>query len=401
MVDKYKVLHVSTTAAGGLGTSLLSIVKSLDPAQCEVHVAIGLGHPLDTAFEAAGFPLHPLPLSRGIHPIQFAKTLLQLKRLMQRERFDVLHVHGSEAGILARIAARITGVPVVIAELHGYANRNPDGILERTLYRWIEMALDRMTHAYVAVSKHVERQWLARGICDAQRMQVIHHSLDLQAFADRGHHPRPGALSGAPVVGTACLLEARKGLATLIEAMPAVIARVPKVRFAVVGKGPLQPLMQARAAELGTTAHIDFMGWRNDIPELMWQFDLFALPSKRESFGLVFLEAMASRCPVVGTRVDGIPEVVEDGVTGLLVPPGDAHALALAIIDLLTDTEKALRFAEAGRKRVETLFSNERMAREYNDLYMRLLRRAPLRASTATKPPPLEGESWRKVKTPQ
>jgi glycosyltransferase involved in cell wall biosynthesis len=391
MLEKYKVLHVSTTAAGGLGTSLLSIMKSLDPAQFEVHVAIGLGHPLDSAFEAAGFPLHPLPLSRGIHPIQFARTLFQLTRLMQRERFDVLHVHGSEAGILARIAARITGVPVVIAELHGYANRNPDSILERTLYRWIEAALDRMTHAYVAVSKHVERQWLARGICDAQRMQVIYHALDLQAFTDRGERVRPGASCGAPVVGTACLLEARKGLATLIEAMPAVIARVPKVRFAVVGEGPLQPWMQARAAELDTTAHIDFMGWRNDMPELMWQFDLFALPSKRESFGLVFLEAMASRCPVVGTRVDGIPEVVEDGVTGLLVPPDDAQALALAIVDLLTDAAKAKRFTEAGRKRVETLFSNERMAREYNELYMRLLRKTPLHAEAKFGHLPLTG----------
>ncbi len=391
MAEKYKVLHVSTTAAGGLGTSLLSIMKSLDANRFEVHVAIGLGYPLDSAFEAAGFTLHPLALSRGIHPIQFARTLFQLTRLIQRERFDVLHVHGSEAGILARIAARITGVPVVIAELHGYANRNPDSILERTLYRWTEMALDRMTHAYVAVSKHVERQWLARGICEPQRMQVIHHSLDLHEFADRGEHARPGALAGAPVVGTACLLEARKGLATLIEAMPAVIARVPKVRFAVVGEGPLQPWMQARAAELGVGEHIDFMGWRSDIPKLMWQFDLFALPSRRESFGLVFLEAMASRCPVVGTRVDGIPEVVEDGVTGLLVPPNDAQALALAIVDLLTDADKARRFTEAGRQRVEAFFSNERMAREYNELYMRLLRNAPLSARTNSCPLPSTG----------
>ena len=370
---KSKVLHISTTSAGGLGTSLLSIMLALDPQRFQVEVALGLGYPLDSAFEPAGIRLHPLRLTRGIHPLQFIETVIRLTRLIRRERYDVVHVHGSEAGILARIAARVAGVPVVIAELHGYANRNPDSLLERTVYRWIEQALDRVTDAYVAVSGHVERQWIARGICSGDRVQVIHHALDLKDFPDRGEITRPGRTTGHPTVGTVCLLEARKGLHSLVEAMPAVVQAVPGVRFAIVGEGPLREWMAERAAELGVLQHIDFMGWRKDVPELMWQFDLFALPSRRESFGLVFLEAMASRCPLVGSRVDGIPEVVSDGQTGTLVAPDDPPALAAAIVDLLCDADKARRFAEAGRLRVETLFSAERMAQEYNALYLRLL----------------------------
>lgn len=369
----YQVLHVSTTSAGGLGTSLLSIMQSLDPQRYKVEVALGLGYPLDSAFEPAGFKLHPLKLSRGIHPLEFIETIYRLYRLMRRQHFDVVHVHGSEAGILARVAAWLARIPVVVVELHGYANRDPNSILERTVYRWIEAALNPITDAYVAVSGHVARQWVARGICDPQRIQVIHHALALEQFPDRPVVTRPGRAAGQPVVGTVCLLEARKGLHCLVEAMPAVIQRVPGVRFAVVGEGPLKPWMQARATELGIADHIDFLGWRNDVPELMWQFDLFALPSRRESFGLVFLEAMASRCPVVATRVDGIPEVVSDGHTGTLVEPDQPQALADAIVDLLNHPGKADQFAAAGRARVETHFNSERLAREYNTLYGQLL----------------------------
>lgn len=376
MADRFRVLHVSTTSAGGLGTSLLSIVRALDATRFRVEVALGIGHPLDGAFERAGIRLHALQLSRGIRPLQFVRTIVRLTILMRREHFDALHVHGSEAGILARIAGRIAGVPVMIVELHGYANRDPDSLLERTLYRWIEKALDGMTDAYVAVSHHVKRQWLARGICVPDKLRVIHHALVLHDFPDRGAIGRTRAKDGGLLVGTVCLLEARKGLEALVEAMPAVLAKVPSVRFAIVGDGELMPWMQRRTRELGLATCVDFMGWRFDVPDLMWRFDVFALPSRRESFGLVFLEAMASRCPVVGSHVDGIPEVVEHGETGLLIPPDSPPALAAAIVELLTDTDKARRFGDAGRLRVEALFDADRMAREYNALYGELLERS-------------------------
>jgi glycosyltransferase involved in cell wall biosynthesis len=370
---RIKVLHVSTTSAGGLGTSLLSIMQALDSSRYEVHVALGLGYPLDSAFEPAGFRLHPLELSRGIHPLQFIKTTIRLYRLMRKERYHIVHVHGSEAGILARVAAALNRVPVVVAELHGYANRDPNSLMERTVYRWIEQALDFVTDSYVAVSGHVARQWLERKICKPERLQVIHHALDLKQFPDRGDVSRPSAHTQQPTVGTVCLLEARKGLHSLVEAMPHVVARVPTVRFAIVGEGPLKAWMHSRAQELGVLEHIDFLGWRKDVPDLMWQFDVFALPSRRESFGLVFLEAMASRCPVVGSLTDGIPEVVSNGTTGTLVPVDSPLALAQAIADLLTDKALAQRYAAAGRQRVETQFSMPQMAQRYNELYASLL----------------------------
>lgn len=376
--ERIRVLHVATTSAGGLGTSLLAIMRALDPQRYRVDVALGLGYPLDSAFEPAGFRLHALRLGRGLHPLQFAGTVVRLTRLMRRERYRLVHVHGSEAGILGRWAARAAGVPSIVVELHGYANRDPDSILERTVYRWLERALDPMTAAYVAVSEHVRRQWSARRVCAPERIEVIHHALDLAAFPDRDPDRRVDlGLGPGPIVGTACLLEQRKGLIDWVEAMPEVRRQVPAVRFAIVGEGPLRPWMEQRAKQLGVAESVRFLGWRDDVPALMRSFDLFVLPSRRESFGLVFLEAMASGCPLVGTRVDGIPEVVEDGRTGALVPAGDPAALARAVVELLTDRVKAARFARSGRQRVEQAFGMQRMADAYNALYARVLDAVP------------------------
>lgn len=372
---RVRVLHVATTSAGGLGQSILAIMRAVDQQRYDVEIALGTGYPLDAAFGQAGFRMHGLRLSRGIRVIELISTLRRLLRLMKRERYDIVHVHGAVAGVLARIAAWKNKVPIVVAELHGFSNRDPNSWLDRMLYRTIEKAIDRVTDVYVAVSENVKRQWVGRGVVAEPKVRTILHGLDLREFPDRGVVVVAAGPRRRPVVGTVCLLEQRKGLEYLVEAMPAIIRRVPDVRFAIVGEGPLKPWMQRRAAELHVSGHIEFLGWRSDVPELMWTFDVFALPSLREAFGLVFIEAMAARRPIVASSADGIPEVVADGRTGLLVPPGNAAALADAISTLLTDRDTATRMANAGRERVEALFTLDRMGREYDDLYATLMER--------------------------
>lgn len=373
MKGRIKVLHVSTTCAGGLGQSILTIMTSLDRDRYDLSVAFGLGHPLDDAYAAAGFKFFPLSLSRGIHPLQFAITVIELIRIMRSERFDIVHVHGSEAGILARIAAWWVKVPVIVVELHGYANRDPNSFLERTLYRWIEKALDPISDAYVAVSDAVRRAWVARGIAKPERIEVIHHALDLTHYPATEPEPIMKLQFSGPVIGTACLLEERKGLLALVEAIPEVVRAFGNVTFLIIGEGPLKDTMQRRLHELGVAENVRFLGWRNDLARLMWKFDFFVLPSLRESFGLVFIEAMACQRPVIGSRVDGIPEVVSDGETGILVKPNDPKDLAQAILRMLSNPALVAQMGKAGRHRVETLFDLPRMAAAYEALYTRLV----------------------------
>lgn len=378
MTRRLKLLHVATTTAGGLGQSLLAITTGLNRARFDVQVAFGTGHPFDNAFCAAGIPVYPLALSRGMNPLRMALCFLQLRKILKTQAFDIVHVHGSLAGILGRLAARVAKTPVIIAELHGYATRDPDGFLENTVFRWLEQRLDPITDAYVAVSAAVARAWVARGVTTAARVQVIHHGIDLDRFAcSAAATPSAVAAAKVKVIGTVCLLETRKGMLDLIEALPGVRDRFGAVQCWIVGEGPLKPALQKRLDEMRMTDAVRFLGWRDDIPQLMAQFDVFVLPSRRESFGLVFLEAMACRCPVVATRVDGIPEVVAEGVTGLLVDPGNVEQLGAAIVRLLRDEALAKRMGEAGRQRVSTQFSHSAMARAYESLYEKLCAAIP------------------------
>ena len=370
-----RILHVSTTVAGGLGQSILTLLKHLDKRRFAPAIAFGPGYPLDDAFKKEGIPTFPISMARRHNPAANALGFLQLCRLMHAQRFDIVHVHGSIAGVLARLAARVTKVPVVICQLHGYANRDPHSVLERTLYLWIEQWLDRYTDYYVAVSDAVRRAWLRRGVMTDARVEVIHHGIDL----DVPLAPMPALpLARQRVLGTMSLMEERKGLTYLLDAMPSVLSSRADVVLWMIGDGPLRPSLEKQAAKLGLGNSVRWFGWRTDAFDLLRQLDLFVLPSIRESFGMVLLEAMALERPVVATEVDGIPEVVENGVSGLLVPAGDSQALSTAILQLLNAPALAARMGKAGHARVHESFDARSVAKLYEALYERQVQQRPL-----------------------
>jgi glycosyltransferase involved in cell wall biosynthesis len=173
----------------------------------------------------------------------------------------------------------------------------------------------------------------------------------------------------ASIVGVVARLEPEKGHRTLLEAWPRVLARVPDAYLLVVGEGHLRPELELMAADLGIESRVVFAGRRDDIPAVTAALDVAVLPSYREAQGLVVLEAMALSRPIVATRVGGIPEMIEDGVSGLLVPPHDAPALADAIARLLLDHPLADTIARRGHDVVHDRFSVEFMVRAIEDLY--------------------------------
>ena len=304
-------------------------------------------------------------------------------------RTQVVHGHMYRAEVVSvaaadRVAARGSPRPYLIETVHSSRVRSQAD--RETLVR-LTPSMDRL----VAVSRAIIGKLSREGRADLAPVELIHNGVDLARYdpteACCTLPEEYGFEQGTPLVGVVARLEPEKGHATLLEAWPRVLDRVPAARLLVVGEGSLAGELHDQAERLGLlgepcegdrcvgTRHarpgatVVFTGRREDVPAVTAALDVAVLPSYREALGLVILEAMALARPVVASDVGGIPEMVEDGVTGLLVPPRDAGALADAIVRLLTDHPFADTLARNGHRLVRERFCVERMIADIERLY--------------------------------
>lgn len=285
-------------------------------------------------------------------------------------RADVVHGHMYRAEIVGTLAAdRVasTGLPrpLVVNTVHSSRIRSGE---DQALLRTLTSRMDQV----IAVSTAIVRKLHEEGR-DTAPVSLIYNGVDLERY----DHTAPcctlgeeyGFPEGTPIVGVVARLEPEKGHPTLLEAWPAVLAEVPAARLLVVGEGSRHEALAAQAAELGISASVIFTGRRDDVPSVTAALDVAVLPSYREAQGLTILEAMALSRPVVASDVGGIPEMIEDGVTGLLVPPHDPAALAAAIVRLLRDHPLADTLGRAGHDLVHDRFCVELMVRATETIY--------------------------------
>ena len=316
-----------------------------DPARFEVTLC-GLKHPEPATdwLGAQGVPVENLGRSR-FDP----RILFDLVRLARRTRARILHVHGYAAADFGRLAARAAGAKLVLHE-HFADPRMPayQGVADRLLRG--------LTDAAIAVS-HSTRDFLVNERrVPAERVRVIWNGAPLEEFAPV---PRERALAvrrglslpdDALVVGTVGRLSAQKGHRFLLDAAATLLPRRPEARVLIAGDGDLLDDLRRQAARLGLTGRVVFAGHRTDVADVLGALDVFCISSLYEGTPLALFEAMAAGKPVVSTSVDGCREVLEDGVSGLLVPPGDAAALAAAVDRAAADP--GLR-AALGRRALE------------------------------------------------
>jgi glycosyltransferase involved in cell wall biosynthesis len=272
---------------------------------------------------------------------------------------------------MASFAGRILNVPMIITSkraLGTHQDRNRG-------WRIFDMASFRFSHYVTVNSKAVGADTIKRDRGHAAKIRLIYNGLNLEAFTTTIANKREirEALHLDPnhkIVITVANLIPYKGHAELLRAAAMVNKRFANSIFLLVGEDRgIQKGLEQKAQELGLGSHIIFLGQRTDIPDLMAASDISVLPSHEEGFSNVVLESMAAGLPVVATRVGGNPEAIVDGETGWLVPPKKPKELALKIMDLLHDPEKAKKWGEAGRRRVEQNFSYEKMVAEHIKLY--------------------------------
>ncbi|HEY7509304.1 MAG TPA: glycosyltransferase [Vicinamibacteria bacterium] len=369
--SRLRVAHVvESLGAGGAETLLADVVERLAPDRFESRV-LALDAPLHLLprLRAAGVWAEPIALCPRRRPLACAA---RLARRLRAYRPHVIHTHLYFANVLGRLAASATPSARVVTTLHNpdYTHESRPGprfAARKALDRWTA----RRNAAFVAVSSAVAEDY--RRQMGWTGIEVIHNGVDLDHFA-----PAPPSApasdawpQGALRVLSVGRLHGQKGHTLLLQAAAACRSRGLALALAIAGEGPLHAELeaQARAAGLGTSLRL--LGRRSDVRELMRACDVFVFPSLYEAFGVALLEAMACGAAVVASRVGGIPEIVEDGASGLLVPPADPAALADAIACLAERPDRRRALGRAARLRAEA-FDIRETVRRLESLYARL-----------------------------
>jgi glycosyltransferase involved in cell wall biosynthesis len=356
-----RVLHVvEALGLGGLERVVATLVRHAGrDLHCEV-LALSDGGPVQPELEAAGCRVRRLAI-RDYYP----GSVLRAARAVRAAQPDLLHTHGHFAGTAGRLAARLAGVRPLVHHLH-----TCDTTLQPR-HRRLERLLARATRRIVCCSDAVARHAAEDLGLPAALTEVIRNGIDPPPVSGRDEARALLADSiTPPIVGCVGGLVPHKGQAVLLRALAALDAAGTRASVVLVGDGPERPSLEALARDLGIADRVHFCGVRPDARALLPAFDLLAAPSLgREGLGIAVLEGMDAGLPIVASRTGGLPEVVEDGITGRLVPEGDPRALAAALAALLADPAAARAMGEAGRRRVEREFRAAPMARRIEAVY--------------------------------
>jgi glycosyltransferase involved in cell wall biosynthesis len=371
------VLFANSIEMGGVEEHVRQLAVGLVERGAQVTVVCPETPSVDLLAERvaqAGAQVQRLTLSLSVGHWACAERLARLVRFLRDNRTQVVHVHliGYLGGRWAFLAARLARVPVLVCTVHiAPAQAQPLTVrIERTL-------LNRLVDQFVAVSRASGDRLIRYAALPPAKTKVIPNAVELERFESVPQSARSrvrrecGLPEDAPVIGTVARLSPQKGLSYLIAALPQVLAGKPRTHVVLVGDGPLRDALAEQARALGVADRVHFVGRQDDVPGYLSSMDVFVLPSLFEGLPLSILEAMAAGLPVAATAVDGTPEVVEDGVTGRLVPPQDPPALASAILGILGDSGLARRMAIAARlqaKRYSRTVMLDRIVALYDQL---------------------------------
>ncbi len=369
-----RVIHLSKmTGTAGSEGHLLVLLPGLRVRGLDAHlwILVEPDNPVDDYVDRAhalGIPVERVVIRRHLAPGLWRELAARFRQF----RPAIVHTHLLHADLYGIPAARRASVPTIVSSRHNddpFRRRLP----MRRLHRW----LWSQCQAGIAISEAI-RQFCIReeGVAPG-KISTVHYGLDpatVQAPPGARESLRAslGLPGGTLLVGSVCRLIEQKGLAYGLRGFAQVADDAPDAHYVLAGDGPLRGELEAEARALGLAARIHFLGWRSDAYAIMTGLDVLLAPSLWEGFGLVFLEAMALGLPIISTRVSAVPEVVADGETGWLVPPGDAGAIAGALRDALQDPAERQARGAAGRHRLDTQFTVEQMVERTLAVYGKL-----------------------------
>ena len=361
-------------AIGGTERQILNITAGLDSSRFAVHLGC-FGYFKDQiTVDMDGTPLEVYRIKK-LYGIRAMKEALRLSAYLKRRRIDILHAYNFYANVFAVPAARLARVPVVLASIRD------TGEYWTARQRRVNQIVCRLADRVLVNAEAIKAGLIAEGYAP-ERILVIPNGIHCQplktAAVKKAVRRRLDLPPDVPVVGVVARIARLKGLEYFVEAAGAVLDRIPNARFVVVGDTRVdlqyREELKRLAGRLGLRERLFFTGFRTDVPDVVSTMTISVLPSiGGEGLSNSLLESMAAAVPVVATDIGGNPEVVLDGVTGLLVPPKDSTALARAICRILESPALAASMGQAGRRRVLEHFTNERMIENTQRIYEELL----------------------------
>jgi glycosyltransferase involved in cell wall biosynthesis len=382
--QRIRVLRViARLNIGGPAIHATLLTERLDPTRYDSQLISGKEDPQEgnylTLSDRSLSKLSVIPeLRREIQGWSDLKALFRLIVLMREFRPHIVHTHTAKAGTLGRLAARLVRIPIVVHTYHGHVLHSYFSPIKTKLFLSIERRLARWTDRLLTVSEQVRSDLLTSGVGRPECFTVMPLGLDLDPLLTcenlRGQlRTEIGIPAEAPLVGIVARLVPIKRHEWFLEAAAQVVQEFPTCQFLLVGDGERHQELRALVGQFHLDGQVHFLGWRYDLARIYADLDVAALTSANEGLPVSLIEAMAAGRPVVSTRVGGVPDLVEDGKTGLLVPPDEPTALAEAICTLLSDPQRGQMMGQAGRARVHPSFSAARLLDDMDQLYTELV----------------------------
>jgi glycosyltransferase involved in cell wall biosynthesis len=378
-MPQIRVLEVSKST-GGLGTYMRWLADGLDRSRFAptfVCLSAGAEELADELSQRAGVTTYGWPMDRyRINPFTDAQVILRLARLIRRERFDLVHAHGSKAGFIARVAAIGSRVPVVYSP-HNFAFHAGVPRWQAHIYAFVERLAARFLTAKIVTVSDGEREMARQfGVGKPDLFVTVHSGVDLSAFSRRVAPSERKTALGVPrealLVGTVGRLSEQKNPFDFVHLAARIHDKMSAVHFVWIGDGPLENPARELVLELGVGDVLHFVGLRLDVPADLRALDVFVMTSRWEAFPLALLEAMACGLPVAAYRLPGIAEAVTENESGFLLRMGDVGGLSAAVQTILCERGLAGRMGANARRRVEQKFTRAQMMEKLMLVYQSL-----------------------------
>lgn len=376
-----KLVYLLRQTVGGMQKHVLELASGLDRSRYQLQVIAPENSQLQAELKKLSIPFHRLDIADNLNLFSDWQAVRALKEVLSGLKPDILHIHGNKSAMVGRLAARGLNIPVVIVTVHNFLKYQDARAVLRLPASWLERWLTTYTDRIITVSTSLERSLIEVEHLPSTKINTIFNGIDVSQWdniAKTDRFRRSRAIKDDDfLVANIGRLVPFKGHKILLEAASILTDKSPEIKFAIAGNGPLKQELLAKRDSLGLEKNVFFLGHVADVKELLAAADIFVLPSLKEPFGIVLLEAMAARLPTVATGAGGVPEIIK-GESGILVPPNDPEALATAINKLFTDPEYRRELVDNAYQRVSEEFSIKKMVALTDELYRNCLRRKPV-----------------------